>query len=151
MYFKHNISRKSAVQLLLFDVNFFLVCFCKTNFDVFTTFSELSVLKGNVLFVVILRLHTKTMGTCKKKSIPYRWFLHKCLPTKISKISTFDIFEFSILGFNQKLKEGLSLRRARNDISGTRIHISLVEGLFVFVIVVQDELPDFQISEILRQ
>ena len=34
---------------------FFLFClyFCKTNFDVFTIFSELSGLKGNVLFMEI--------------------------------------------------------------------------------------------------
>ena len=39
---------------LLFDVNFFvLFCFCETNFDVFTIFSELSGLKRNVLFMEI--------------------------------------------------------------------------------------------------
>ena len=32
---------------------FFLFCFCKTNFYVFTIFSELSGLKGNVLFMEI--------------------------------------------------------------------------------------------------
>ena len=32
---------------------YFLFCFCKTNFDVFIIFSELSVLKGNVLFMEI--------------------------------------------------------------------------------------------------
>ena len=32
---------------------FVLFCFCKTNFDVFTIFSELSGLEGNVLFMEI--------------------------------------------------------------------------------------------------
>ena len=32
---------------------FVLFCFCKTNFDVLTIFSELSGLKGNVLFMEI--------------------------------------------------------------------------------------------------
>ena len=75
IYCKHDISRKSAVQLLLFFVVkrrkitmqwfhvktfkfvcycfycltsiffFFLFCFCETNFDVFTIFSELSGLE----------------------------------------------------------------------------------------------------------
>ena len=31
----------------------YLFCFCETNFDVFTVFSELSVLKRNVLFMEI--------------------------------------------------------------------------------------------------
>ena len=40
---------------LLFDVNFFsvLFCFCVTNFDVFTIFSELSGLKRNVPYMEI--------------------------------------------------------------------------------------------------
>ena len=46
--------RMRLLLFLLFDVNFFvLFCFCKTNFDVFTIFSELSGLERNVLFMEI--------------------------------------------------------------------------------------------------
>ena len=46
--------RFRLLLFLLFDVNFFcLFCFCETNFDVFTIFSELSGLKGNMLFMEI--------------------------------------------------------------------------------------------------
>ena len=44
----------NSFMYLLFDVNFFvLFCFCETNFDVFTIFSELSGLKRNVHFMEI--------------------------------------------------------------------------------------------------
>ena len=80
IYFKHDISRKSALQLLLFfyckkkqnynamvsrqnirtrlllfllfDVNFF-VLFSRENFDVSTIFSKLPELKKNALFMKI--------------------------------------------------------------------------------------------------
>ena len=35
----------------LTSIFFVFFCFCKTNFDVFTIFSELSGLKGNVIFM----------------------------------------------------------------------------------------------------
>ena len=72
IYFKHDISRKSAVQLLLFlvvkrsknynavvsrqiiQIRLLLFLLFETNyFDVFTIYSELSGLKGNVLFMDI--------------------------------------------------------------------------------------------------
>ena len=46
--------RIRLLLFLLFDINF---CFCKTNFDVFTIFSELSGLKRNVLFMEIYIPH----------------------------------------------------------------------------------------------
>ena len=49
------VSRQNIrMRLLLFDVNFFcFVLFLQDKFDVFTIFSELSGLKGNVLFMEI--------------------------------------------------------------------------------------------------
>ena len=46
--------RMRLLLFLLFDVNFFcFVLFLQDKFDVFTIFSELSGLKGNVLFMEI--------------------------------------------------------------------------------------------------
>ena len=49
----NGLKSKHSNSFLLFDVNFVLFCFCTTNFDVFTIFSELSGLKGNVYFMKI--------------------------------------------------------------------------------------------------
>ena len=43
----------NAVVLRFYCLMSFCFVFCETNFDVFTIFSELSGLKGNVLFMEI--------------------------------------------------------------------------------------------------
>ena len=48
---------------------FFLFCFCKTNFDVFTIFSELSGLKGNVLFMKIYTSMKSSILSLTKNAI----------------------------------------------------------------------------------